>query len=70
MVQIKAQKIIKKNDFVGEPKLSNFEIIDEELPALQNGEVMAEAEYLSVDPYMRAYQVDVGNVMIGGQVAK
>lgn len=33
---------------------------------------MVEAEYLSVDPYMRAYTVrlPVGNTMIGSQVAK
>ena len=31
-----------------------------------------QAEYLSVDPYMRPYSVNVpiGSVMIGGQVAK
>lgn len=35
-------------------------------------EILAEAEYLSVDPYMRAYMIGykLPTVMIGEQVAK
>lgn len=35
-------------------------------------EILVQAEYLSVDPYMRAYNpfLPVGATMIGGQVAK
>lgn len=61
---------VKKFD--GEPTNENFQLIDEELPELQDGEFLAEAEYLSVDPYMRPYmsRFPVGSLMIGGQVAK
>ncbi|XP_062540760.1 prostaglandin reductase 1-like [Armigeres subalbatus] len=59
-------------EFKGEPKEENFELVDEELPTLQDGEFLAEAEYLSVDPYMRPYmgRYPVGSLMIGGQIAK
>lgn len=35
-------------------------------------DVLVEALFLSVDPYMRAYvdRLQIGQVMIGGQVAK
>lgn len=40
--------------------------------SFSSAEVLAQAEYLSVDPYMRPYmeQYPVGVTMIGGQVAK
>lgn len=47
-----------------------------DLPPTNNcvsiSDVLVEAVYLSVDPYMRAYmpQMPVGITMIGGQVAK
>lgn len=64
-------KVWKKNrEFSGEPKLDDFKIVEEKLPALKNGEFAVEAEFLSVDPYMRAYQIDAGSTMIGGQVAR
>merc|ERR1712227_937849 len=43
---------------------------DEELPELKEDEVMFEAMYLSVDPYMRLFPIELGTVMIGTQVAK
>lgn len=58
--------------FEGEPTSENFRLVEEELPALQDGEFLAQAEYLSVDPYMRPYmsRFPVGSLMIGGQIAK
>ena len=58
--------------FSGEPKLTDFQLVEEDLPALKDGEFLAEALYLSVDPYMRKYMSNfpVGTQMIGGQVAK
>ncbi|VVC86625.1 unnamed protein product, partial [Leptidea sinapis] len=69
---IKAQKYVLTKYFQGEPKKSDFKIIEEELPELKNGEILTQAEFLSVDPYMRAYMIGykLPTDMIGGQVAK
>ncbi|KAM3965135.1 prostaglandin reductase 1 [Aphomia sociella] len=66
-----AKKYVVTKPFVGVPKESDFQIVKEELPALQDDEFLAEAAYLSVDPYQRIklgdkYPCD----MIGGQIAK
>jgi prostaglandin reductase 1 len=69
---VRAKKIINVSAFKGEPKLSDFELVEEDLPELKDGEILIEAIYLSVDPYMRPYmsRFPVGSLMIGGQVAK
>lgn len=71
---VRAKKFIYAIEFVGEPKLSDFELAEEDLPPLADGEVLIEALYLSVDPYMRVMillgMVPLGSLMIGGQVAK
>lgn len=69
---LKARKFLYVKEFKGEPTLSNFKLVEEDLPALKDGEILAEAEFLSVDPYMRPYMLNypVGTTMIGGQVAK
>ncbi|CAH1119663.1 unnamed protein product [Phaedon cochleariae] len=68
MVKAKVYKYVK--EFEGTPKKSDFKVIEEELPELKNGEFLAEATYLSVDPYMRAHPDAVGETMVGTQVAK
>ncbi|KAI5635206.1 zinc-binding dehydrogenase domain-containing protein [Phthorimaea operculella] len=70
--KIKAQKYVLTKYFQGEPKKSDFKIVEEEIPELKDGEILTEAEYLSVDPYMRAYMIGykLPTDMIGGQVAK
>lgn len=65
-----AKIYIKANEFEGAPKSSDFELVEKELGAIEDGEILVEAEWLSVDPYMRAYKVPAGSVMIGSQVAK
>lgn len=69
---VKAKKFVYVQKFDGEPKPDDFKLEEEDLPELQDGDVLVEAIYLSVDPYMRAYmpQLPVGITMIGGQVAK
>lgn len=66
------KKYVIEKHFKGEPKASDVKLVQEELPEIQDGEVLLEAEYLSVDPYMRAYSttLPIGSVMLGGQVAK
>nr|XP_021185401.2 prostaglandin reductase 1 [Helicoverpa armigera] len=70
--KVQAQKYVLTKYFQGEPKKTDFTIVEETLPDLKDGEVLAEAEYLSVDPYMRAYMIGykLPTDMIGGQVAK
>lgn len=69
---VQAKKIIYASAFKGEPTSENFKLVEEELKLLKDGEVLIEAIYLSVDPYMRPYMnsFPVGVTMIGGQVAK
>lgn len=69
---VRAKKFIYASAFKGEPKLSDIQLVEEDLPDLKNGEILIEAIYLSVDPYMRPYMTryPVGTPMIGGQVAK
>ncbi|KAL0883037.1 hypothetical protein ABMA27_016516 [Loxostege sticticalis] len=70
--KVKSQKYVLTKYFQGEPKKSDFKIVEEDIPDLQEGEILTEAEYLSVDPYMRAYMIGykLPTDMIGGQVAK
>lgn len=69
---IKSKKFIYIKEFEGEPNSTNFKLIEEELPELQDDEFLAKAEYLSVDPFMRPYMIrhPIGSTMIGGQVAR
>uniref|UniRef100_A0A3Q1EWD0 15-oxoprostaglandin 13-reductase n=1 Tax=Acanthochromis polyacanthus TaxID=80966 RepID=A0A3Q1EWD0_9TELE len=70
MVQAKKWTLIKLFD--GFPKHSDFQLKEEKLAALFS-EVLLEAVFLSVDPYMRLlskFGMKEGDVMIGSQVAK
>ncbi|GAB2867207.1 NADP-dependent oxidoreductase [Nocardioides pacificus] len=64
---------------VGEPKDSDLEFADVELPALEEGQLLVRVVYLSLDPYMRgrmsdarsyAAPVQIGEVMVGEVVAE
>ncbi|XP_015230996.1 PREDICTED: prostaglandin reductase 1-like [Cyprinodon variegatus] len=71
MVQAKSWTLAKHFD--GFPKESDFQLRVEELPEPKDGEVLLEAVFLSVDPYMRPFSsihMKEGDVMIGTQVAK
>ncbi|KAL1023624.1 hypothetical protein UPYG_G00043690 [Umbra pygmaea] len=62
-----------RQHFQGFPKASDFQLKKETLPEPKDGEVVVEAVFLSVDPYMRPYsqtKMKEGDVMIGEQVAK
>ncbi|XP_063699876.1 prostaglandin reductase 1-like [Culicoides brevitarsis] len=67
---VKARTWVKANEWNGLPKIADFKLVEEELPALKPNEVLVESEFLSVDPYQWAYKVNPGSVMIGGQVGK
>lgn len=69
---VRAKTFIYASAFKGEPKLTDIQLTEEDLPPLKDEEFMIEALYLSVDPYMRPYmsRFPIGSLMIGGQVAK
>ena len=69
---MKAEKFTLVRHFDGFPKTTDFKLESEELPALKEGEVLCQAEFLSVDPYMRPYTMSMTPpfTMIGGQVAQ
>ncbi|KAG5897852.1 hypothetical protein JTB14_024886 [Gonioctena quinquepunctata] len=69
---VKAKVFIFELYFEGYPKETDLRLIEEELPEIKDGEFLAEAVYLSVDPYMRAYSVrlPLGIPLIGSQVAR
>lgn len=69
---VKAKMFVVCKHFKGEPKPSDLQLKTEELKPIVDGEFLVEAEYLSVDPYMRPYVVrfPVGSTMIGSQIAK
>ncbi len=49
-----SKQVILVSRPTGEPKLSDFKLIETELPALQDGEVLLKTLYFSLDPYMRS----------------
>ncbi|XP_055604485.1 prostaglandin reductase 1-like [Uranotaenia lowii] len=67
-----AKKWIYARAFEGEPSVDNFRLEEETMPEIKDGEFLAKAEFLSVDPYMRIYVLSypIGSVMIGGQIAQ
>lgn len=65
-------KVWKKvKDFDGLPKESDFELVEEQLSEdLKPGEVLVEAEWISLDPYQRRVPCPSGSTMVGRQIAK
>ncbi|XP_062851428.1 prostaglandin reductase 1-like isoform X1 [Trichomycterus rosablanca] len=62
-----------RRHFDGFPKNSDFELKEEKLPEPKDGELILEAVFLSVDPYMRSFsrdQMKEGDAMIGTRVSK
>ncbi|XP_068085740.1 prostaglandin reductase 1-like [Anabrus simplex] len=69
---VKTKKFVVAKHFEGEPKENDLQLVEEELPSLKDGEILCEAVWLSVDPYMRVFAPTLpkGSIMIGTQVAK
>ncbi len=49
------KRFVLKRHFEGLPKPEDFDLVEEKLSPLQDGEILISALYLSVDPYMRPY---------------
>lgn len=70
---MKAKKWILVKHFEGEPKDEDLQLVEEDLPdELKENEILLEAVYLSVDPYMRPYskRFTPPFPMFGEQLAK
>merc|ERR1711915_906012 len=67
---VKGRRFVLKQHFVGSPKPEDFDLVEEELPKLQDGDIQFRALFLSVDPYMRPYTARMTPpfTMIGGAV--
>ena len=73
------QQIVLDNRPQGEAVASNFKLVANDTPPLQDGQVLVRHHYLSLDPYMRgrmnesksyAASQALGEVMIGGTVGE
>lgn len=52
---VKGRRWALKHHFSGKPKAEDFELIEEELPELKEGEFLYKSLFVSVDPYQRPY---------------
>ncbi|XP_053421885.1 prostaglandin reductase 1 [Nycticebus coucang] len=69
---VHAKRWTLKKHFKGNPTKDDFELKTVELPPLKDGEVLLEALFLTVDPYMRlaSKKLNEGDTMMGQQVAR
>ncbi|CAF0752987.1 unnamed protein product [Brachionus calyciflorus] len=68
---MKAKKWILVKDFCGTPSEENLKLVDfDHRDKLEENEVLLQAVYLSVDPYMRVWGKKEGQVMIGEQLSE
>lgn len=68
---MKAQKWILAKKFNGDPTEENIKLVEFDLPdELQPGEVLCQAVYLTVDPYMRVFSETEGEPVIGEQLCE
>lgn len=63
----------------GEPTASTLKLVEADIPAAGDNQMLLRTEYLSLDPYMRgrmsdapsyAAPVEIGGVMVGGTIAQ
>ena len=50
--------IILNSRPIGKPQLSDFKLVDEEMPTITEGEILLKAKFVSVDPYLRGRMSD------------
>ncbi|KAF6211813.1 hypothetical protein GE061_012328 [Apolygus lucorum] len=69
---MKAKKFLLAKRPTGEPKVTDFEAVQEELPPVCDGEILLESVYLSVDPYMRymSESLPLGSIMPSTVIAR
>src|SRR5438445_10783012 len=71
------RRVLLRNRPVGEPKPSDFEIVDAPLPEPQEGDILVRTISLSLDPYLRARMndgksytapLDLGQPIVAGPI--
>jgi prostaglandin reductase 1 len=69
---VKSSNYVLVRSFDGFPKASDIKLVEEELPPLQDGEFLCEAEWISIDPYTRIFMAmyPLGSVLTSSQVAR
>jgi NADPH-dependent curcumin reductase CurA len=76
---MKNRQIVLASRPEGEPRPENFRVVETDMPAPRDGEVLLKTLWLSLDPYMRgrisaaksyARGVEPGEVMVGGTVSE
>ena len=79
MSESKNLQVLLKNRPQGEPKLSDFALVENSIPEIKDGELLSRTIYLSLDPYMRgrisakesyADPVELDSVMVGATVSQ
>jgi NADPH-dependent curcumin reductase len=79
IVPIANRRVLLRRRPVGEPALTDFEIVDAPLPTPGDDELLCRTIYLSLDPYMRgrisdrksyAASVELGQPIVGGTVSE
>jgi NADPH-dependent curcumin reductase CurA len=79
MNNIRNRKIVLASRPAGMPTLENFRFEEEDVPEIQDGEVLVRTLYLSVDPYIRGRMNDrksyippfvVNQVILGGAIGE
>lgn len=79
MNEIISREIQLRKRPVGIPSENDFEIVEIPIPEPQNGEILVQNVYISVDPYMRGRMIDrksytppfhLGETITGGSVGK
>ena len=65
-------RFVLKHQFSGFPKKEDFDFVEDPMPALKDGEILMDALFMSVDPYMRPYVMRLSPpfTMIGTGVYK
>src|SRR5881398_1179328 len=73
------RQVLLRSRPTGEPRVSDFELVESPVPAPGEGELLCRTIYLSLDPYMRgrmndvksyAQPVELGKPMVGGAVSE
>jgi len=73
------KQILLKSYPIGEPKASDFALVETPIPEPGEGEILSRTIYLSLDPYMRgrisksqsyAAGVELDSVIVGGTISK
>src|SRR2546422_430864 len=79
MQSLLSRQVLLRRRPTGEPKVSDFELVEAPVPPPCDGEFLCRTIYLSLDPYMRgrmndaksyAQPVELGTPMVGGAVSE